>query len=146
MFHDIRTDALLSSCSHPPSRSLSMSIASMPRGPMTMSNGFTTDEPQPRILPSETIVDVLVVGAGPIGLLCAYQLAKFSAGKTRVVLIGDCRLQSSSSMLIRTLTRSGFVTSQTRTINEILRFMDEHVRCYLEPLNSGISSGSWTRY
>jgi 2-polyprenyl-6-methoxyphenol hydroxylase-like FAD-dependent oxidoreductase len=35
-----------------------------------------------------TVTDVLVVGGGPIGLLCAYQLGKFSRGKTRVVVIG----------------------------------------------------------
>jgi len=64
------------------------------------SNGHTTSNmdanhhdhhqtpPLPTI-PSETNVDVLIVGAGPIGLLCAYQLVKFSKGKTRVIVIGE---------------------------------------------------------
>jgi phenol 2-monooxygenase len=87
-----------------------MTIASVPRGTTIMSNGFITDGHQTRLLPTNIIVDVLVVGAGPVGLLCAYQLAKFSKGDIRVVIIGDYRLRSSSfhqypSRLERTLTR-----------------------------------------
>jgi ribulose 1,5-bisphosphate synthetase/thiazole synthase len=56
-------------------------------------NLATTPMDQPSVktnthekLPSET--DVLIIGAGPIGLLCAYQLSKFSHGKTGVVVVG----------------------------------------------------------
>ena len=45
--------------------------------------------PPARTIPSETNTDVLIVGAGPIGLLCAYQLVKFSKGKTKVIVIGE---------------------------------------------------------
>jgi phenol 2-monooxygenase len=57
-------------------------------------NLATTPMDQPSVetnthekLPSDT--DVLIIGAGPIGLLCAYQLSKFSRGKIRVVVVGQ---------------------------------------------------------
>jgi hypothetical protein len=88
-----------------------MPIAIQERETISTSNGYATSDmdqslsppppSSPPIIPSETTVDVLIVGAGPIGLLCAYQLVKFSKGKTRVIVIGE-----SSSPLFRHLATS----------------------------------------
>ena len=85
----------------------------------TSSNGHTTSDmdvhdddhhqtPTPPTIPSETNVDVLIVGAGPIGLLCAYQLVKFSKGKTRVIVIGESSTTSAGDHIL--------VSSPTRLI------------------------------
>ena len=59
----------------------------------------------PPTIPSETNVDVLIVGAGPIGLLCAYQLVKFSKGQTRVIVIGESSSTSPDGIAFSSIPR-----------------------------------------
>lgn len=57
----------------------------------------TSQSTIPSDLPEST--DVLIVGAGPVGLLIAYQLSKF--GCHNYVIIGECLAGSSCQIFVR---------------------------------------------
>jgi hypothetical protein len=66
-------------------------------GPNSKSQSTSTSQSStPHGLPEST--DVLIVGAGPVGLLIAYQLSKFDCHN--YVIIGECLASSSSQIHI----------------------------------------------
>jgi hypothetical protein len=89
------------------------------------------------ILPSST--SVVIVGAGPVGLLTAFQLSKF--GWSDYIIIGESATLYPSSERLELRYCLPRLLRQTKKTNRLNNHTDEHVPFGQEPWNYGINWG-----